>query len=99
MRDKLPAASAASHVHLRLFTRGRRRSPWSASPRVVVGGFFFTTWAAKPSYAPLFTQPVRHRRGAIVDQLNSEGRRTSWPTAARTIMVPKDEVYEPPPRR
>jgi flagellar M-ring protein FliF len=59
-----------------------------------VGGYFFSTWAAKPTYAPLFSNLAPADASAIVDKLNSGGTKYQLADGGATIMVPQDQVYD-----
>jgi flagellar M-ring protein FliF len=61
---------------------------------LVFGGYFFMTWASKPSYAPLFTDVTPTDASAIVDQLNSAGTPYKLTDGGSTILVPQAQVYD-----
>jgi flagellar M-ring protein FliF len=61
---------------------------------LVFGGYFFMTWAARPTYAPLFTDVAPADASAIVDQLNSAGTPYKLTNGGSTIMVPQSQVYD-----
>lgn len=61
---------------------------------LLFGGYFFMTWASKPSYAPLFTNVAPADASAIVDQLNSAGTPYKLTDGGSTILVPEAAVYD-----
>lgn len=61
---------------------------------LVFGGYFFMTWASKPTYAPLFTDVTPTDASAIVDQLNSAGTPYKLTDGGSTILVPQAQVYD-----
>ncbi|MGQ0632761.1 MAG: flagellar basal-body MS-ring/collar protein FliF [Sporichthyaceae bacterium] len=61
---------------------------------VLVGGYLFTGWATKPTFAPLFTDLVAADASAIVDQLNSAGTPYQLTEGGTTILVPQSAVYD-----
>lgn len=61
---------------------------------LVLGGFFFLSWASKPTYAPLFTELAPADASAIVDQLNSAGTPYKLTNGGATILVPQAQVYD-----
>ncbi|MGQ0846475.1 MAG: flagellar basal-body MS-ring/collar protein FliF [Sporichthyaceae bacterium] len=61
---------------------------------LLLGGYAFTAWASKPSYAPLFTDLAPADASAIVDQLNSAGTPYQLTNGGATILVPQAQVYD-----
>ena len=59
----------------------------------MIGGFLFSSWAAKPSYAPLFTNLSPTDASGIIDKLNAN--KTPYQLAANgtEILVPSKDVY------
>ena len=52
------------------FTPGQKAVTIAALAGLVIGGFVFSSWAAKPSYAPLFTNlSPTDASGIIVSRL------------------------------
>ena len=70
--------------------RPSRSLPSSPSP---LAGFF-STWAATPSYAPLFSNLAGTDASAIVDELEADGVPYELADGGDTIMVPQDKVYD-----
>ena len=85
MRDRLPQPAAPRRAtRSGSFTPGQKAVTLVGVVALVIGGFFFATWASKPSYAPLFSNLSSTDASAIVESLQTRpARRTSWPTAAR----------------
>ena len=55
------------------FTPGQKAVTLIGIVAIVGGGFLFAKWAAKPTYAPLFSNLSSTDASAIVDKLNSGG--------------------------
>jgi flagellar M-ring protein FliF len=75
------------------FTPGQKAVTIVAALAVVVGGFLFSTWAGKPTYAPLFTNLSASDASAIVDKLNSAKKPYKLGEAGTEILVPQSDVY------
>jgi flagellar M-ring protein FliF len=75
------------------FTPGQKAVTIAAALGLVIGGFLFSSWAAKPSYAPLFTNLSPTDASGIIDKLN--GNKTPYQLAANgtEILVPSKDVY------
>jgi flagellar M-ring protein FliF len=75
------------------FTPGQKAVTIAAALGLVIGGFLFSSWAAKPSYAPLFTNLSPTDASGIIDKLN--GNKTPYQLAANgtEILVPNKDVY------
>jgi len=75
------------------FTPGQKAVTIAAALALVVGGFAFSSWAAKPSYAPLFTNLSPTDASGIIDKLNAN--KTPYQLAANgtEILVPSKDVY------
>lgn len=54
----------------------------------------FSSWAAKPSYAPLFTNLEAADASAITDKLASSKTPFQLGDGGRTVLVPRDRVYQ-----
>ncbi len=76
------------------FTLGQKFVTLLAVAGLVVGGLFFSNWATKPTYAPLFTNLEPTDASAIVDQLNSAGTPYQLTNGGSTILVPQERVYD-----
>src|SRR3954447_2351012 len=75
------------------FTPGQKAVTIAAALGLVIGGFLFSNWASKPSYAPLFTNLSPTDASGIIDKLNSN--KTPYQLAANgtEILVPAKDVY------
>ncbi len=76
------------------FTVGQKVVTVLAVIGLIAGGVFFSSWATKPTYAPLFTNLAPKDASAIVDQLNSAGTTYKLTDGGATIMVPQQQVYD-----
>jgi flagellar M-ring protein FliF len=76
------------------FTIGQKVVSIVGALVLVFGGYFFMTWASKPTYAPLFTNVSPTDASAIVDQLNSAGTPYKLTDGGSTILVPQTQVYD-----
>jgi flagellar M-ring protein FliF len=94
MRDRLPQSVRRVMSVFGSFTTGQKAVTLVGVAVIIIGGFFFATWAAKPSYSPLFSSLSSADASAIVDQLNSGGTPYELADGGKTIMVPKDQVYD-----
>jgi flagellar M-ring protein FliF len=75
------------------FTPGQKAVTVAAALAVLVGGYAFSNWASKPSYAPLFTNLSPTDASGIIDKLNTS--KTPYQLAANgtEILVPQKDVY------
>lgn len=75
------------------FTPGQKAVTIAAALALVIGGFVFSSWASKPSYAPLFTNLAPTDASGIIDKLNAN--KTPYQLAANgtEILVPNKDVY------
>jgi flagellar M-ring protein FliF len=94
MRDRLPQSVRRVMSVFGSFTTGQKAVTMVGIAAIIIGGFFFATWAAKPSYSPLFSNLSGTDASAIVDQLNADGTKYELADGGKTIMVPKDKVYD-----
>ncbi len=61
---------------------------------LILSAIFFYQWATKVEYAALFTNMQADNAGKIVDGLKAMNIPYQLTDAGKTIMVPKDQVYE-----
>ncbi|GIF06077.1 flagellar basal-body MS-ring/collar protein FliF [Actinoplanes siamensis] len=92
MTDRLPAPVRRITDTFKSFTPGQKAVTIFAVLAIVVGGYFFATWAAKPSYAILFNNLSTKDAGAIVESLQKAGTKYELANDGQTIMVPQDQV-------
>ena len=76
------------------FSSGQKAVTAVALLAIVIGGVFFTSWASKPSYAPLFTNLESSDAAAITQKLASEKVSYQLADGGRTVMVPAPKVYQ-----
>jgi flagellar M-ring protein FliF len=75
------------------FTPGQKAVTIAVGLALLIGGFTFSSWASKPSYAPLFTNLAPADASGIIDKLNAN--KTPYQLAANgtSILVPQKDVY------
>jgi flagellar M-ring protein FliF len=76
------------------FSPGQKAATICTVLALAVGGFFFSSWAAKPALAPLYSNLSGPDASAIVDKLNAGGTPYQLADGGQTIMVPQDKVYD-----
>jgi flagellar M-ring protein FliF len=76
------------------FSPGQKAATICTVLALGVGGFLFSSWAGKPSFAPLYGNLSGTDASAIVDKLNSGGTPYRLADGGQTIMVPQDKVYD-----
>ena len=74
------------------FSTGQKTVTAIAVVGVLLGGFVFTSWASKASYAPLFTGLEASDAAAVTDALQSSGTPYKLSNSGATIMVPANDV-------
>jgi len=94
MTDRLPAPVRKVGTTFKSFTPGQKAVTILGVLALLIGGYFFATWAAKPSYAPLFSNLSSKDAGAIVESLQGTSTPYELANGGATIMVPKDQVYD-----
>ncbi|GAA2697106.1 flagellar basal-body MS-ring/collar protein FliF [Actinoplanes palleronii] len=92
MTDRLPAPVRRITDTFKSFTPGQKAVTIFAVLAILVGGYFFATWAAKPSYAILFNNLSTKDASAIVESLDKAGTSYELANEGQTIMVPRDQV-------
>lgn len=75
------------------FTSGQKAVSAIALITVLVGGFFFTSWARTPSYAPLFTNLPSSDAAAITAKLDEDKQEYRLADGGQTVEVPRSDVY------
>jgi flagellar M-ring protein FliF len=93
MLDRVKLAGQRLVAGFRGFTIGQKAVTIVAVLVLAVGGYFFSTWASQPSYAPLFSNLASADASAIVDKLDAAGVKYQLSDGGATILVPKDKVY------
>jgi flagellar M-ring protein FliF len=92
MTDRLPAPVRRVTDAFRSFTPGQKAVTIAAVIALIVGGYFFATWASKPSYSILFNNLSTKDASAIVDSLQKTGTKYQLANDGQTILVPQDQV-------
>ena len=92
MTDRLPAPVRRITDAFRSFTPGQKAVTIAAVIALVVGAYFFATWASKPTYAMLFNNLSTKDASAIVDSLQKAGTSYELANDGQTILVPQDQV-------
>lgn len=75
------------------FTPGQKSVTVIGVMALVLGGYFFTTWASKSPYTPLFSNLVATDANSITQQLDTSGVPYQLADGGATILVPQDKVY------
>src|SRR4051794_39551466 len=94
MRDRLPTSMRRVLGTFGSFTPGQKAVTLLGVLALVIGGYFFATWAAKPSYAPLFNNLSGADASAITEKLTAAGAPYELADGGQTVMVPQDQVYD-----
>jgi len=94
MLDRVPAPLRRLATTFGSFTPGQKAVTLLGVVALVIGGYFFATWASTPSYAPLFSNLSGADASAIVEELTAAGTPYELADGGQTIMVPQDQVYD-----
>lgn len=92
MTDRLPAPLRRFTDGFKAFTPGQKAVTIAAILALVIGGYFFATWASKPSYSILFNNLSSKDASAIVESLQKSGSSYELANNGQTILVPQDQV-------
>src|SRR3954470_24358468 len=92
MTDRLPAPVRRISDTFKGFTPGQKAVTVFAVLALIIGGYFFATWASKPSYSILFNNLSTKDASAIVQSLQKSGASYELANNGQTIMVPQDQV-------
>ena len=92
MTDRLPAPVRRFTDGFKAFTPGQKAVTIAAILALVIGGYFFATWAAKPSYSILFNNLSTKDASAIQQSLEKSGASFELANGGQTILVPQDQV-------
>jgi flagellar M-ring protein FliF len=92
MTDRLPAPVRRITDTFKSFTPGQKAVTIAAVLALVIGGYFFATWASKPTYSILFNNLSTKDASAIVDSLQKGGTKYELANDGQTILVPQDKV-------
>lgn len=94
MKDRATAGLRRITTAFASFTPGQKAVTVLGVLVLAIGGYFFATWAAQPSYAPLFSNLSATDASAIVDKLSSSGVPYKLTDGGGTILVPNNQVYD-----
>ncbi len=94
MMDRITAIFRKGTGAFGSFSPGQKAVTIFAVVALVIGGYFFATWAGQPTYAPLFSGLTPVDANSIVDQLNTDGVPYKLTDGGTTIMVPDGQVYD-----
>jgi flagellar M-ring protein FliF len=76
------------------FTIGQKAMIGITLVIVLLGGFFFMSWASKPAMVPLYTDLDPADAAAVTEELNAQGVSYQLEDGGKTVLVPKREVYD-----
>jgi flagellar M-ring protein FliF len=76
------------------FTSGQKTTLALAIAAVVVGGYFFTKWAAQPTWTPLYGNLSATDAGSVTQELTSKGVSYKLADGGATVLVPQASVYQ-----
>lgn len=76
------------------FTGAQKATMVAVFAAVLGGVWMFSTWAQTEDMAPLYTDMETEDAAAVVDELNSQGVSYELADQGRTVLVPRDQVYE-----
>jgi flagellar M-ring protein FliF len=76
------------------FTSGQKTTLGLAMAAVVLGGYFFTQWAAQPTWTPLYGNLSATDAGSVTQELSGKGVRYKLADSGTTVMVPQASVYQ-----
>jgi flagellar M-ring protein FliF len=93
MSDKFSGALGRGKQLLAGFTTGQKVMTLLALVALIGGGLAFSSWASKPTYAPLYSNLPGADASAVVDKLTAGGTPYQLTDGGGTILVPKDKVY------
>jgi flagellar M-ring protein FliF len=92
MSDRLPPPVRRVADGFQSFTPGQKAVTIAAVLALIIGGYFFATWASKPSYSILFNNLSTKDASAIVESLQKSGTAYELANDGQTILVPQDQV-------
>ena len=76
------------------FTSGQKTMLGLAVAAVVLGGWFFTKWAAEPTWAPLYGNLGSTDAASVTQELAGKGVQYKLADGGATVMVPQAQVYQ-----
>jgi flagellar M-ring protein FliF len=94
MADRVPAPVRRVLDGFKSFTPGQKAVTIFAVIALIIGGYFFATWASKPSYSILFNNLSTKDASAIVQSLQKSGSSYELANGGQTVLVPQDQVND-----
>jgi len=94
MPAQMGQLSTASRRLLAGFTAGQKAVTGFALVALLIAGVVFTSWAAKPSLVPLFTNLESSDAAAITEELTTRGTPYELQAGGGTVLVPQKDVYQ-----
>src|SRR5436190_3527012 len=76
------------------FSTGQKVVTGLAVLALIFGGMFFSSWASKPNYTPLFSNLQPSDAAAVTQKLTSEKVPFKLADGGATVMVPQNQVYQ-----
>jgi flagellar M-ring protein FliF len=76
------------------FTSGQKTMLGLAVGAIAIGGYFFTQWAAQPTWTPLYGNLSATDAGSVTQELASKGVRYKLSDGGSTVLVPQAAVYQ-----
>lgn len=76
------------------FTAGQKTVTALVIVGLLIGGYLFSSWASKATYAPLFSNLAASDASAITDKLTAAKEPYKLADGGATIMVPQKDVYQ-----
>lgn len=76
------------------FTAGQKTVTALIVVVLIAGGYFFSSWASKPNYTPLFSNLAPSDASAITDKLAAKKEPYKLTDGGTTILVPPKDVYQ-----
>jgi flagellar M-ring protein FliF len=76
------------------FTAGQKTVTALVVVGLLIGGYLFSSWASKATYAPLFSNLASSDASAITDKLTSAKEPYKLADGGATILVPQKDVYQ-----
>src|ERR1700682_5929462 len=76
------------------FSTGAKSVTALAVVGLLMAAYVFTSWASKPSYAPLFSNLSATDASAITQKLSSQHIPYQLANGGQTVMVPQGKLYQ-----
>src|SRR5438094_9022036 len=76
------------------FTSGQKTMLALATAAIVLGGYFFTQWAAQPTWAPLYGNLASSDAASVTQELSGKGVRYQLADGGAPVLVPQAPGYQ-----